>query len=171
MPSNVEIKARVRDFADLRRRAMQLSDAPVSVIPQVDTFFRTSQGRLKLRELGGGEGQLIYYERPDQTGPKRSDYNIYATRDAAALKVVLAMALGIRGTVEKTRYLYLVGQTRVHLDDVKGLGQFMELEVVLQPGQTEEAGQGIAQKLLAALGVDPADLMEAAYMDLLEQAA
>jgi predicted adenylyl cyclase CyaB len=171
MPSNVEIKARVRDFAGLRVRAAQLSDAPVTIIPQVDTFFRTDKGRLKLRELAAGAAQLIYYERPDQSGPKRSDFNIFATRDAPTLKTVLALALGIRGTVEKVRYLYMVGQTRVHLDDVKGLGQFMELEVVLQPGQTDQEGQNIAERLLADLGVDPADLMDTAYMDLLEQAA
>lgn len=171
MPSNVEIKARVRDFAGLRHRAEELSDAPVKVLPQVDTFFRCARGRLKMRELAGGEAQLIYYERPDRSGPKRSDYSIFLTRDAPGLMAVLAMALGVRGSVEKVRYLYMVGQTRVHLDDVKGLGQFMELEVVLQPGQSEEEGQAIAEGLLADLGVNRADLMETAYMDLLEERA
>jgi predicted adenylyl cyclase CyaB len=170
MPSNVEIKARVHDFAALTARAALLSDEPVRVIAQVDTFFRTTKGRLKLRELKGGPAQLIYYERPDQDGPKRSDYSIFETGDAQALQAVLSMALGVRGTVEKTRHLYLIGQTRVHLDDVKGLGQFMELEVVLRPGQDEEEGRRVAQGLLSDLGIDRADLLESAYMDLLEKA-
>jgi predicted adenylyl cyclase CyaB len=170
MPSNVEIKARVRDFAGLNALAAGLSDAPVSVIRQVDTFFRIAKGRLKLRELDDGVAQLIYYERPDQDGPKRSDYSIFHTRDASALQSILAMALGVRGTVEKVRHLYLVGQTRVHLDDVKGLGHFMELEVVLRPGQTEDEGFRIAEALISQLGIQRSDLLDVAYMDLLEQA-
>jgi predicted adenylyl cyclase CyaB len=170
MPANVEIKARVRDFAGLNARVAAMSDAPAAVIPQVDTFFQTERGRLKLRELEDGVSQLIYYERPDLNGPKRSEYSIFETQDGRALKAVLARALGVRGAVEKVRHLYLVGQTRVHLDDVKGLGYFMELEVVLHPGQTDQQGRLIAEDLISDLGVDRTDLIEGAYMDLLERA-
>ena len=169
MPSNIEIKAHARNFDEIRRRAEALSDQPVEVIPQEDTFFHTLQGRLKLRLLSGNQGQLIYYTRPDQEGPKRSDYHISHTSDPANLKRVLALAYGIRGVVRKTRYLYLVGQTRVHLDDVEGLGQFMELEVVMQDGQSDAEGQAIAEGLMARLGVEKSDLLEGAYMDLIEE--
>jgi Adenylate cyclase, class 2 (thermophilic) len=168
MPSNIEIKAHVRAFDEIRRRAEQLSDTPVEVIPQVDTFFNIAQGRLKLRVLSEDKGQLIYYIRPDQDGPKRSDYHLSLTSDPDNLKRVLELAYGIRGVVKKTRYLYLVSQTRVHLDDVEGLGQFMELEVVLRDGQSDTEGQAIAEGLMAALGVERSDLLEGAYMDLLE---
>jgi predicted adenylyl cyclase CyaB len=168
MPSNIEIKARVRDFANIRFRAEKLSDTPVEVIPQEDTFFNVPQGRLKLRILAPDRGQLIYYTRPDQEGPKRSDYHIAYTSDPENLKRVLELAYGIRGMVKKTRYLYLVGQTRVHLDDVQGLGQFMELEVVLGEGQGDAEGQAIADGLMASLGVERSDLLEGAYMDLIE---
>ncbi len=168
MPTNIEIKARARDFGDIRSRAEALSDTPVQVIPQEDTFFNVPQGRLKLRVRQSAPAQLIYYVRPDQEGPKRSDYQIFETPDADSLKSTLERALGIRGVVRKTRYLYLVGQTRVHLDDVQGLGQFMELEVVMRPDQTDAAGQAIAQELMSKLGVEPGDLLEGAYMDMLE---
>ena len=167
MPSNIEIKARARNFADIQFRAEKLSDVPVQVIPQEDTFFNTPQGRLKLRILAD-HAQLIYYTRPDQEGPKRSDYHITRSNDPENLKRVLELAYGIRGVVKKTRYLYLVGQTRVHLDDVQGLGQFMELEVVMGERQSDAEGQLIAEGLMAALGVERNDLLEGAYMDLLE---
>jgi predicted adenylyl cyclase CyaB len=170
MPSNVEIKARVHDSAKLSARAAELSNVPVAVIRQLDTFFRTDRGRLKLRELQSGMAQLIYYERTDQDGPKLSDYRIFETRNVADLKEVLSLALGVRGTVEKVRHLYMVGQTRVHLDDVKGLGHFVELEVVLEPGQTEMQGRRIADALIADLGIERVDLLESAYMDMLERA-
>ena len=168
MPANIEIKARLRDLAALSRRAEELSDTPVQVIPQEDTFFNVPQGRLKLRQLGPEKGQLIYYERTDTTGPKRSNYLITETADPTALKNTLEAALGIRGVIRKTRNLYLVGQTRVHLDKVEGLGEFMELEVVLHPGQSEAEGEAIAADLMNKLGVDEADLLQGAYMDLVE---
>jgi predicted adenylyl cyclase CyaB len=169
LPSNIEIKARAKSFEEIRRRAEGLSDTPVEVLPQEDTFFNVPQGRLKLRVLSGDQGQLIYYRRPNQEGPKRSDYHIFHTSDPENLKHVLELAYGIRGVVRKTRYLYLVGQTRVHLDDVEGLGQFIELEVVLQEGQGDSDGQAIAENLMSSLGVEKSDLLESAYMDMIDR--
>jgi predicted adenylyl cyclase CyaB len=168
MPRNIEIKARVRDFPDLKRRAESLSDSPLEVIPQEDTFFVTSKGRLKLRVLAPDRAQLVYYERFDQDGPKRSDYFIFNTNDPENLKTALKLALGIRGVVKKTRYLYMIGQTRLHLDNVEGLGQFVELEVVLRDGQSDPEGQAVAGDLMKKLGIESTDLIEGAYMDLLE---
>ncbi|HET9907529.1 MAG TPA: class IV adenylate cyclase, partial [Anaerolineales bacterium] len=159
---------RVREFDHLRQRAEDLSDSPVQVIHQEDTFFNTEKGRLKLRVLAPDRAQLIYYLRSDQEGPKRSNYHIFETPDPENLKRVLELAYGIRGVVKKTRYLYMAGQTRIHLDEVDGLGHFMELEVVMQPGQSDADGQEIAEKLRVKLGVEKADLLEGAYMDLLE---
>jgi len=169
MPANIEIKAQARDFADIKSRAEKISDTPVEIIPQEDTFFNVPQGRLKLRVLAPDNAQLIFYTRPDQEGPKRSDYHIAHTSDPENLKRVLELAYGIHGVVKKIRYLYLVGQTRVHLDDVQGLGQFMELEVVMREGQGDAEGQGIAEDLMASLGVERGDLIDGAYMDLLKK--
>ena len=171
MPTNIEIKARVKNPAELHSRAEGLSDAPVQIIPQEDTFFHVPKGRLKLRQLRPDLAQLVYYERPDREGPKRSNYHIYETRDPEGLKTALSLALGVRGVVRKTRYLYLVGQTRIHLDDVEGLGRFMELEVVLRDGQSEAEGQSIAEDLMKRLGIRKEDLIDGAYMDLLEKNA
>jgi len=168
MPANIEIKAHARDFETIRSRAEKLSDSVMEIIPQEDIFFNVPQGRLKLRILAPDSAQLIYYTRPDQEGPKRSDYHIAHTSDPDNLKRVLELAYGIRGVVKKTRYLYLVGQTRVHLDDVDDLGHFMELEVVMKEGQSDAVGQEIAEGLMASLGVERSDLLEGAYMDMIE---
>lgn len=171
MPANIEIKARVCDLASLKQRAEDMSDSPPQVIPQEDTFFNTPHGRLKLRQLTPDWGQLVYYERDDTAGPKRSSYAIVETSDPFALKAALTAALGVRGVVRKTRTLYLVGQTRIHFDEVEGLGRFIELEVVLRPGQSDAEGQAIAEDLIKELGVAKSDLLEGAYMDLLEKNA
>jgi len=170
MPANIEIKARVKDFSSLKVRAESLSDTPLQVIPQEDTFFNIPKGRLKLRELAPDHAQLVWYARANDSGPKRSDYQIHETSEPESLKSILALALGVRGVVRKTRYLYLVGQTRIHLDDVEGLGYFMELEVVMQPGQSDAEGQIIAEDLMKKLGIDSADLLDSAYMDMIDTA-
>ncbi|KAL4617957.1 hypothetical protein GN956_G20847 [Arapaima gigas] len=167
MPSNVEIKAVVRDPGLLTERAKQLSRSEGTLIRQQDTFFRVEKGRLKLRHLQDGTGQLIFYERPDMDGPKLSNYSLSLTNDPEGLTKVLSDALGVKGVVKKERYLYLVGQTRVHVDTVEGLGQFMELEVVMKEGQSVEEGEAIARELMQLLGVKKEDLIVGAYIDLL----
>jgi predicted adenylyl cyclase CyaB len=169
MPVNIEIKARINDFDSLQHKAEQLSDIPCRVIPQLDTFFNCPNGRIKLRELGPQIGQIVFYQRADVSGPKHSEYLIFETDDPTGLKTILSQAFGVRGVVSKVRHLYMVGQTRIHLDEVDGLGQFIELEVVLRPEQNDVEGQLIAEDLMQKLGIHPADLIEAAYMDLMEQ--
>ena len=167
MPSNIEIKARVRDLSALRHNAAQLAMGPSRILHQEDVFFRTPHGRLKLRIFPDGSGQLIQYERPDTIHCKQSDYRIHETSDPASLRASLAAALGETITVTKKREVFLVGQTRVHLDEVEGLGSFMELEVVLRPDQDPEEGRSIATALMAKLGVRESDLVSCAYADLL----
>jgi predicted adenylyl cyclase CyaB len=169
MPRNVEIKARVWDMNAVHARAEAVSDAPAVVLEQKDTFFNVPEGRLKLRVFPDGKGELIAYRRPDSVGPKTSEYFVYRTSQPTQLAQLLARALGVRGVVQKRRLLYLVGQTRVHLDDVEGLGAFLELEVVLADGQAEMEGETIARRLLADLGVRDEDRVAAAYIDLLER--
>jgi len=166
---NVEIKARVADLARLRERVGALATAPPRVLHQTDTFFRVPRGRLKLREFGDGTGELIFYERPDRPGPKLSSYCIAPCSDPVALAALLRRALGVRGVVAKRRELFLVGRTRVHLDEVRGLGCYLELEVVLAEGEAEAAGEAEARALLGRLGLSPAELVGSAYVDLLER--
>jgi predicted adenylyl cyclase CyaB len=169
MAINIEVKAHVRDMAALRQRVERMSDTPCQVIPQEDTFFNCPIGRLKLRRLSPQRGQLVYYQRRDISGPKRSDYQIFETADPAGLKRILVDAYGVRGVVIKNRSLYLVGQTRIHLDQVHNLGDFMELEVVLKPGQSDAEGEKIARRLMEKLGIEADDLIDTAYIDLFDK--
>ncbi|MPC10258.1 Adenylate cyclase CyaB [Portunus trituberculatus] len=167
MPRNTEIKARVHDVAKLHKIAAELSQSSGEVLHQEDTFFNAQQGRLKLRDK---KEELIYYERPDQEGPKCSDY-VKVDRKAGELsgdiKLLLSRSLGIKGSVKKTRTLYMVGQTRIHVDKVENLGDFMELEVMLNDDQSLEEGETIAKDLQEKLGVKEEDLLTGAYMDMI----
>jgi predicted adenylyl cyclase CyaB len=171
MQSNIEIKARITDLKKIEVLVAGLSDTPPTRLEQQDTFFRCETGRLKLREIGAGESELIFYSRADVTGTKQSDYEIAPVADAAKLKSLLQLALSGSVVVEKTRLLYLIGQTRVHLDAVKGLGSFLELEVALQEGQSPAEGHAIARDLMQQLGIEEADLIATAYADMLTERA
>lgn len=164
----MEIKARVKDFSAMKEKVEALSGEPARIIHQEDIFFNTIRGRLKLRLIDGEKAELIYYERPDKEGPKFCEYEVFVTDRPEQLKKVLSAALGVRGQVRKVRFFYLAGQTRIHLDRVEGLGDFLELEVVLLPGQTEVEGRAIAHDLMNKLGLNQEDLIDRAYIDLLE---
>ncbi len=168
MGANIEFKARVRDLGQLHRMARNISASPAQIIDQEDIFFHVPTGRLKLRVLGPDRGELIAYERPDQSAARLSSYRISQTTDPEGLRQVLTAALGVRGIVKKRRTLYLVGQTRIHLDQVEGLGDFVELEYVLEPREDPSRGEDVVEQLKASLGIKDADLLAQAYIDLLE---
>lgn len=168
---NVEIKARASDFERQLSKAAELCDAGPERILQQDTFFRCREGRLKLRRFSESEGELIFYERPDDSGPAESRYMRSPTGDPGSLKELLSRSLGIRGTVVKTRTVFLAGRTRLHFDEVEGLGRFIEIEVVLEPGEGREAGVAVARRLMDDLGIAEDDLVDRAYLDLLPQGA
>lgn len=167
MPRNIEIKARLADPAATRSLAAALSDTPPQTLRQRDTFFRCPHGRLKLREPAAGQAELIFYERPDVAIARQSDYEVTPVADPEALRSVLSRSLGVTQTVVKTRVLCLVGQTRVHLDEVDGLGDFLELEVVLEPGQAAADGAAVAADLMRRLGIRDTDLCATAYADMI----
>jgi len=167
MPRNIEIKARIESVEAIAPRVAALADQGPVEIMQDDTFFTCDRGRLKLRAFSADEGQLIFYRRPNQLGPKESFFIISPTAAPDSLREALSLAYGQAGRVRKRRTLYLVGRTRVHLDRVEDLGDFLELEVVLSEGEHSASGVDEARHLMAALGIAPGQLIEGAYWDLL----
>ena len=168
MAQNLEIKARSLDFRRQSEIAKSLSGGEPEVIHQEDIFFNASTGRLKLRVFSPDSAELIFYNRPDQQGPKISQYKISKTNDPEGIKNILISAYGIRNTVVKIRNLYIIGRTRIHFDKVESLGEFIELEVVLSDSEQLPDGEKEAQELMDQLGIIPEHLIDVAYIDLLD---
>ncbi|KAF7992465.1 hypothetical protein HCN44_001803 [Aphidius gifuensis] len=167
---NIEIKAVLKNRESVEDRAKSLSGSGPTIIKQSDTFFEVPKGRLKLRSFEDGSGVLIFYERPDVEGPKLSQYNMVKLEDQVAcdgLKGILGKTNGIIGVVDKIRHLYIVGQSRIHIDQVDNLGNFMEIEVVLQDDEDVTIGEEISKNLMIKLGICDDDLISTAYIDLL----
>ncbi|SPP77795.1 uncharacterized protein LOC117580850 [Drosophila guanche] len=171
---NVEIKARIpggsEDFARRLDIAKQLTGSPTGeLLVQRDVFFNSPLGgRLKLRYLQPpARSQLVYYNRPDVAGPKLSSFNKLEIDEPAVLEKILSQTNGIQGELAKTRHLFMHEQTRIHLDEVRDLGYFMEFEVCLRAEQTLEEGQAVAEQLAETFGIQKADLMSGSYFDAL----
>jgi predicted adenylyl cyclase CyaB len=167
---NIEIKARITRVNDLVGPAAAIADQGPTQILQDDTFFACHTGRLKLRAFSNNQGELIFYQRSNQSGPKESFYVRTPTAAPDSLREALTLAYGAVGRVRKHRTLFLAGRTRIHLDAVEDLGDFLELEVVLHEGEPLENGVREAQRLMQQLGVTPSQLIDQAYVDLLAEA-
>ena len=168
---NIEIKARIVSVDALTERAAALADGGPTEILQDDTFFNCPSGRLKLRVFTNNTGELIFYRRSNEQGPKQSFYVRTPTTDPDSLRETLSLAYGVVGRVRKHRTLYLAGRTRIHLDRVENLGDFLELEVVLRDDESVDAGIREAEDLMRHLGVEPTQLIDRAYVDLLAEAS
>lgn len=168
MPRNIEVKARIASVESLSAKAFALADQGPIDLTQDDTFFNCENGRLKLR-VAEAEGELIFYRRVDEAGPKESYYFRSPASSPDTLRDALTLAYGQAGRVRKRRTLFLVGRTRLHLDRVSHLGDFLELEVVLGDGESAEGAIEEAHLLLAKLGVESSQLVKAAYVDLLAE--
>jgi predicted adenylyl cyclase CyaB len=169
MPRNIEIKARISSVEELLPKVRLMAERGPWEIRQDDHYFACAGGRLKLRVDAEGAGELIYYRRSDQLSPRPSFYLRSAIPDPDTLRELLAQAFGEVGRIEKRRTLFLRGRTRIHLDQVKGLGHFLELEVVLAEDEPLAQATIEANELLKQLGLDPSQRIAGSYLDLLAE--
>ncbi len=180
MAKNLEFKGQFQSLKGLYPRLTDLNAVPHETVHQIDTYFHITkvkgssrseacEPRLKLREVDGwSEGWLIYYERPNQDGSRYSQYQLCEIADPGSLKGLLTVALGVKTVVKKQREVWMFNHTRIHLDTVADLGQFVELETVFR-GQTEAEAIGEHQHVKAVLHLDAVGPIAVSYSDLVMQ--
>jgi len=164
---NVEIKARCSQPSRMRDYLEKHKTEFRGVDEQTDTYFNTPRGRLKLRE-GRIENNLIYYERSNQAGPKDSHFQLVKIPDAAGLKLVLTQSMGVKVVVKKKREIYFIDNVKFHLDEVPGLGSFVEIEASnMHIDLTQSELKAQCDLYMRELGIEQADLIEVSYSDML----
>lgn len=163
---NIELKARLTDPQAARQTAEALATKRLGVQAQVDTYFHCPHGRLKLRQIDGLSAELVWYARPDRQGPKASDYRLVPVSNPETLKAALTAALGVQCVVEKRREIFLYQNVRIHLDEVTGLGSFLEFEAVLGPEVDDTAGRAQVDELIQRFAIRQADLVSGSYSDM-----
>ncbi len=168
---NIELKARLADLAAAREVAAAIATKRLGVQRQIDTYFHAREGRLKLRQIDGLKAELVWYDRPDQTGAKASRYVLVPVSNPESLKQALAAAWGVRCVVDKRREIFLVDNVRIHLDEVTDLGTFLEFEAVLGPRVDAAAGAAQVADLIERFSIRPDDLLAGSYADMLGRPA
>jgi len=165
---NVEIKARCADIASMARAVAAAGAVWKFTVRQVDTYFRVPNGRLKLRSADGVDQSLIFYRRPDENAPKVSRYDLVPITPGQQIGSILEQALGIKTVVRKRRELWRLDNIRIHLDEVEGLGSFLEFEVEVLRGRDVAGCRDQAHALLRRLEISESDLVAGSYSDLID---
>ncbi len=163
---NVEFKARVHNLAEAEHRLLSLNPVFKGVDHQVDTYFRVPHGRLKLRE-GNIENALIQYHREDVQGAKQSSVMLYKHQPDPALKEILTLQLGLLKVVDKLRRIYFIDHVKFHFDEVKDLGEFMEVEVINENQRfTTEELQEECNRWIDFFGISNDQFVKVSYSDM-----
>jgi adenylate cyclase class IV len=165
---NIEVKARLADIDIARRVAAAIATERLDGQHQIDTYFHCHHGRLKLRQIDGLRDELVWYDRPDAEGPKPSDYQLVPLAHPETLKAALSAALGVCAVIEKRREIFLYHGVRIHLDDVIGLGQFIEFEAVLGADVDEATGRALVDSLMYHFSIKASDLLANSYGEMVQ---
>jgi predicted adenylyl cyclase CyaB len=165
---NIEIKAKTNNPEKAREFLKSRNARFAGVDFQKDTYFKVSNGRLKLRE-GNIEHALIYYEREPKAEPKQSNIILHKLRDADTLKDILHKIFTVSVVVEKKREIYFIDNVKFHIDEVFPLGNFIEIEAI---DEHETIGtdklRSQCEEYMHALGIAPDDLLTHSYSDMLK---
>jgi len=166
---NIEIKAKYHDLDQAKSIAKKLMTDQLGELHQIDTYYKTENGRLKLREINGKVAQLIPYYKEYTQGPMKSCYSLLPVDNPVELKAILEKILGMLTIVDKKREVYLIGNIRVHLDRVKGLGNFIEFEAVYEENSPDAKSIEMekVEELMRTFSISEDSLLDKSYIDYL----
>jgi predicted adenylyl cyclase CyaB len=166
---NYEFKARLKNEKLVRATLQRLRARRVGTDQQVDTYFRLPAGRLKVRQ-GRIENALIFYRRLDAPRARRASVATMLLPRRNSLRDILASALGVLAVVKKRREIYFVGNVKIHLDRVRQLGKFLEVEAISRAGDVKKI-RAQARKFQRLFAVSTSDIVPQSYCDLILQKA
>jgi adenylate cyclase, class 2 len=161
---NFEFKARLKDLSGARTALKKLNARFVGTDRQVDTYFHAPRGRLKIRE-GRIENALIRYQRSNSARARRSEVELMLLPRRNSVRLILAGALGVIAVVDKRREIYFVGNVKIHLDRVRGLGTFLEVEAMTRSGDIKRV-RAQAAKFRKLFAISAGDIIPQSYSDL-----
>jgi len=164
--TNIEFKARVNDLREVETHLQTLSPVFKGLDHQIDTYFNVPHGRLKLRE-GNIEHALIQYHRDNLAGAKESSVVLYKHKPDPALKHILTLQFGVLKVVDKQRKIYFIDHVKFHFDQVMGLGEFMEVEVINENNRfTMDELQAECKRWIGFFNILPEQFVESSYSDM-----
>jgi predicted adenylyl cyclase CyaB len=163
---NIEIKAKCYNQDKIREILKSKGADFRGIDHQIDTYFRVNTGRLKLRE-GNIENALVFYNRSDQEGPKQSNVTLLKVEPKSEIKDILTKALGVLIVVDKLREIYFIENIKFHIDSVKNLGKFVEIEAIDTGDIPKAKLEEQCKHYLELFGIKKEDMISVSYSDLL----
>ena len=164
---NIEIKATGISIGHIEKLVVPIATRNLGIDHQIDTYYKVTEGRLKLRE-GNVENSLIRYNREEVEGLKESSVILYRTTNTASLKKLLNSLFEELVVVEKRRKIFYIDNVKIHLDQVNGLGEFVEIEAISEEGSHELSFlEKQCKEFMTLFGITDNDLVSASYSDLL----
>ncbi|MFH0814578.1 MAG: class IV adenylate cyclase [Candidatus Falkowbacteria bacterium] len=166
---NIELKVAVKNFNEIKKLLKKNSAKPIGVLRQIDTYYTCQKGRLKIREINNKEFEILFYQRSDKKRSKISDYEMFRLKPCQlnTMKRIFGRAYGVKVVVKKKRELWIYKNTRIHLDRVNKLGNFLELETVVKNISLEQA-QKEHQGAIGLLNFGKYKRINGSYSDLLK---
>jgi len=135
MPVNLELKIKLKSLNPVKKLLTAINAEYMGILNQTDIYYKSTDGLLKLR-IENGKESIIKYLRDEKNRDRFSNYQIlkFSSGDAAGF---LKDVFNIEAIVKKRRFLYMYNNTRIHLDSVRGLGYFLELETLVLNGKSD----------------------------------
>jgi len=164
MPQNLELKARISSVSEAVHSAHSLKAQAKGILRQRDVYYKVSRGRLKLRIINDHSAELIFYNRPNKKGSRYSNYFVLPISNVRLTKELCTAAFGQRVVVEKKRRLFIYKNSRIHIDEVHGLGKFIEFEVLLKHGRHQ--AQNLLEVLVTKFNIKRTAIIAVSYADL-----
>jgi predicted adenylyl cyclase CyaB len=165
MPKNLEFKSPISTLRSAVAASKRLRAQRIGKLNHIDTYFKVKKGRLKLREIDGKKFELIYYHRKNLKGSRYSDYIIVPLEEVKPMKILCESLLGVKTVVKKSRILFLYKNARIHIDAVKGLGTFVEFEVLVTQGKRQ--ARRLMDFLILEFGLSEQASVAGSYSDLI----
>jgi adenylate cyclase, class 2 len=162
---NFEFKARINDEQRVRNALKTLNAHSIGTDHQIDTYFRVPAGRLKVRE-GRIENALIFYRRSNARRARQSAVEIMLLSRRNSLRAILERALTKLAVVDKRREIYFVKNVKIHLDRVRQLGKFLEVEAISRTGDVKKI-RSQARHFQQLFGITAKDIVAESYSDLI----
>lgn len=163
MAQNIELKVKIDDFSHILNILENKKVELAKVLNQRDIYYKHPLGLLKLR-IFDGTGELIFYQRDESIKDRVSNYHILDVKPEQA-ENYFQRIFEIETEVVKTRNLYIYKNTRIHLDEVNNLGNYLELETVVKANM--EDGKKEFDEVVQLLGLDISQQIKSSYRTLM----
>lgn len=165
MPRNLELKVSCNSFNEIRNCLQEINADFIGKLIQKDIYYHVENGLLKLR-IENGEQSLIRYLRDETANDRWSDYQVIRLADRNA-EEFLKNLFTLETVVEKKRFVYIYNNTRIHLDKVKDLGEFLELETIVLNGSKDAKKR--FNYIVDKLNLDLNNQIKKSYKNLIEE--